>query len=50
MNLGENGARYGGKTLLRSPNAENDDEEHHQELLRHSGMTIRKVEATMKMI
>ena len=34
MNLEENGARNGGKTLLRSSNAENDDEKHHQELLR----------------
>ena len=44
----ENGVRYGGKTLLWSSKSENDDEKHHHELLRHSGMTIRKVEPTMK--
>ena len=44
MNLEENGARYGGKTLLQSSNAENDDEKHHHELLRHSGMNNRKVD------
>ena len=27
-----------GEILLRSSNVENDDEKHHQELLRHSGM------------
>ena len=39
-----------GEILLRSSNVENDDEKHHQELLRHSGMKIRKVEPTMKRI
>ena len=48
MNLEENGARYGGKILLRSSNVENDDEKHHHELLRYSGMKIRKVEPMMK--
>ena len=37
-------------TLLRSSKSENDDEKHHHELLRHSGMKIRKVEPTMKRI
>ena len=37
-----------GKILLRSSNAENINEKHHHELLRHSGMTIRKVEPIMK--
>ena len=50
MNLEENGARFGGKTLLRSSNDEKDDEKHHQELLRHSGMKNGKVEPTMKRI
>src|SRR4051812_22069902 len=36
------------ETLLRSSNVENDDEKHHHELLRHSGIKIRKVEPTMK--
>ena len=40
--------RFGGKTLLWSSNAENDDEKHHHELLRYSGMKNRKVEPTMK--
>ena len=35
------------KTLLRSSN---DDEKHHQELLRHTGMKNGKVEPTMKRI
>ena len=39
---------FGGKTLLRSSNVENDDEKHHHELLRYSGMKIRKVEPKMK--
>ena len=42
--------RFGGKTLLRSSNVENDDKKHHHELLRYSGMKIRKVEPTMKRI
>ena len=42
--------RFGGKTLLRSSNVENDDEKHHHELLRHSGWKIRKIEPTMKRI
>ena len=50
MNLEENGARYGGKTLLRSSNVENDDERHHQELLRHTGMKNGKVETMVKRI
>ena len=33
MNLEENGARYGGKILLRSPKSENDVEKHHQIVL-----------------
>ena len=37
-------------TLLRSSKSENDDEKHHHELLRHSGMKIGKVEPTMKRI
>ena len=36
MNLEENGARYEGKILPRSTNAENDDGKHHQKLFRHS--------------
>ena len=41
--------KYGGKTLLRSSNVENDDEKHHPELLRHSGtMDNRNDEPTMK--
>ena len=39
-----------GEILLRSSNVENDDEKHHHELLRYSGMKIRKVEPTMKRI
>ena len=35
------------RTLLRSSNVENDDENHH-ELLRYSEMKIGKVEPTMK--
>ena len=35
-------------TLLRSSRSKNDDEKHHHELLRYSGMKIRKVEPTMK--
>ena len=49
MNFQENGQDLG-EILLRSSNVENDDEKHHHELLRHSGMTIRKIERTMKMI
>ena len=37
-------------TLLRSSKSENDDEKHHHELLRYSGMKIRKVEPVMKRI
>ena len=48
MNLQENGYDLE-ETLLRSSKSENDDEKHHQELLRHSGMIKRgKVEPTMK--
>ena len=36
--------------VLRSSKFENDDEKHHHELLRHSGMKIIKVEPTMKII
>ena len=46
MNLQENGQDLR-ETLLRSSNVENDDEKHHHELLRYSGMNIRKVEPTM---
>ena len=42
--------RFGGKTLLRSSKSENDDEKHHHELFRHSGMKNGKVEPTMKRI
>ena len=49
-NLEENGARYGGKILLRSSSVMKDDERHHHELLRHSGMKNGKVELTMKRI
>ena len=39
------------ETLLRSSNAENDDEKHHHELLRHSGrIKSEEVEPTMKRI
>ena len=37
-------------TLLRSSKSKNDDEKHHHELLRYSGMKIRKVEPKMKRI
>ena len=51
MNLEENGARYGGKTLLRSSNVENDNEKHHHELLRYSERIKRgKVVPKMKII
>ena len=49
MNLQENGQDLG-EILLRSSNVENDDEKHHHELSRHSRMTIRKIERTMKRI
>ena len=50
MNIQENGPRFRGKTLLRSSNVENDDENHH-ELLRYFGRIKRgKVEAKMKII
>ena len=47
MNLEENGARLREKSysVFKS---ENDDEKHHHELLRYSGMKIRNVEPTMK--
>ena len=38
------------ETLLRSSKSEKYDEKHHHELLRYSGMKIRKVEPTMKRI
>ena len=50
MCLEEKGARLRGKNLLRSSNVENDDEKHHQELLRCSGIKIGKVEPMMKII
>ena len=50
MNLEENGARFGGKTLLRSSKSENDDEKHHHELFRHSKMKNGKVDPMMKII
>ena len=37
-------------TLLRSSKSENDDEKHHHELLRYSGLKNGKVEPTMKRI
>ena len=43
--------RFGGKTLLRSSNVENDDEKHHHELFRHSGrIKSEEVEPMMKRI
>ena len=43
--------RFGGKTLLRSSNVENDDEKHHHELLRYLGrMKNEEVEPAMKRI
>ena len=50
MNLEENGARYGGKTPLRSSKVENGDEKHHHGLLRYSGRMKKnkEVEPTMK--
>ena len=49
MNLEENGAIYGGKSLLRSSKSENDNEKHHRELLRYSGrMKNKEVEPTRK--
>ena len=44
-NLKRTEQRFRGKTLLRSSNAENDDEEHHEELMRHSG-TIKREDWT----
>ena len=39
------------ETLLRSSKSENDDENHHRELLRHSGIkNNREVEPMMKRI
>ena len=49
MNLQENGQDLR-ETLLRSSKSENDDEKHHHELLRHSGMKNGKVEPTVKRI
>ena len=49
MNLQENGQDLR-EILLQSSNVENDDEKHRHELFRHSGMTIRKIEPTMKRI
>ena len=50
MNLRENGQDLG-ETLLRSSNDENDNEKHHQELLRHTGrIKSEEVEPTMKRI
>ena len=48
-NLEENGARLREKSssVFQS---ENDDEKHHHELLRYSGIKIGKVEPTMKRI
>ena len=42
--------RFGGKTLLRSSDVENDDEKHHHELLRYSGRMKKnkEVEPTTK--
>ena len=43
--------RFGGKTLLRSSNVENDDEKHHHELLRYTRrMKSEEVEPTMKRV
>ena len=50
MNLEENGARFRGNTssVFKS---QNDDEKHHQELLRHTGrIKSEEVEPTMKRI
>ena len=43
MNLEANGARFkrNSSSVFKS---ENDDEKHHHELLRYSGMKIRKIE------
>ena len=41
MKLRENGHDLEG-TLLRSSNVKNDDEEHHQKLLKHSGRMKKK--------
>ena len=50
MNLQENGQDLR-ETLLRSSKSENDDEKHHQELLRHIGrIKSEEVEPTMKRI
>ena len=46
----EERVRFGGETLLRSSDAENDDAKHHHELFRHSELTNGKVEPTMKRI
>ena len=49
-NLQENGQDLG-EILLRSSNDENDNEKHHQELLRHTGrIKSEEVEPTMKRI
>ena len=46
----EDRVRIWRKTLLRSSNVENDDAKHQHELLRYSGMNIRKVEPMMKRV
>ena len=36
--------------LLRTSKFENDDEKHHHELLKHSGIKIEKVDPTVKRV
>ena len=43
MNLEENGAIYGGKSLLRSSKSENDNEKHHQELVSTAELKLERL-------